>query len=68
MRVQAFGAPRGPHSHAGAEKPKLRPLYRTLVARQKQIEQLRGEGNRVPLRLIDNPFHRRYYASQGWAQ
>ena len=51
-----------------AEKPKLLPLYETLCERQKQIDQRRSEGRKVPLAWIDNPFHRRYYQAQGWAE
>jgi len=29
---------------------------------------LRAAGELVPIELITNPFHRRYYVVQGWAK
>ncbi|MBI4023703.1 MAG: extracellular solute-binding protein [Verrucomicrobia bacterium] len=50
------------------ENPRLRPRYDQLVVRQRQIEQLRAEGRRVPLAWIANPFHRRYYEFKNWGE
>lgn len=50
------------------ENPKLKPLYDKLSERQRQIDQLRAQGSKVPLDLIENPFHRRYYQAQGWVE
>jgi len=50
------------------ENPKLRPLYEKLTKNQEKIDQLRADGRKVPLELIENPFHRRYYVFKGWAE
>jgi len=50
------------------EDPKLQPLYDELVTRQKKIDRLRAAGQPVPLDMIENPFHRRYYAYKGWTE
>ena len=50
------------------ENPKLKPEYERLCAQQKEIESLRAAGRKVPLKLITNPFYRRYYVSKGWAE
>ncbi len=47
--------------------PRLRRLYAKLRRRQNRIDRLRRAGQKVPLRLIANPFYRRYYAWKGWA-
>lgn len=49
-----------------AENPKLKPLYQRSLKQQAEIEALRARGEKVPRRLIANPFHRRYYAFKGW--
>ncbi len=46
---------------------RLRLLYDRLRRRQKIIDRLRQTGRPVPLRLIRNPFYRRYYLAKGWA-
>lgn len=51
-----------------AEEPGLRPMYDRLVTQQQEIDRLRAEGKKVPVRLIANPFYRRYYAAQGWLE
>ena len=51
-----------------AEQPALRPRYGQLLARQKQIDELRRQGRQVPLQWIENPFHRSYYQAMGWAE
>ncbi len=50
------------------QSQRLQRLYKRLVHRQEIIDQLRGEGRKVPLRLIGNPFYQRYYVAQGWAR
>lgn len=47
---------------------RLRRLYDKLRRRQKIIDCLRKEKRKVPLRLITNPFYRRYYVAKGWAR
>lgn len=46
---------------------RLGELYETLRRQQRTIDDLRQERRNVPLRLIRNPFYRRYYVAQGWA-
>ncbi len=46
----------------------LQREFEQAVADQKKIEQLRAAGRKVPLALITNPFYRRYYVAQGWAE
>lgn len=61
------------------ENPALRPLYERLLARQAIIDELREqlqqaerlgqpitESMKIPVDLIENPFHRAYYAHKGW--
>jgi hypothetical protein len=50
------------------EEPALKPLYEQGVANQERIDALRARGERVPLELITNPFHRRYYVAMGWSR
>ena len=50
------------------EKPALRQRYDQLCARQLQIDQIRAQNKKVPLDWIENPFYRRYYQAQGWAE
>ena len=47
------------------ENPKLKPRYDELVAKQKQIDDLKARGEKIPLDLVDNHFLRRYYT---WAK
>lgn len=51
-----------------AENPALRELYEQRLADQKRIDELRARGETVPIELIANPFHRRYYVQKGWAK
>ncbi|GIW77822.1 MAG: hypothetical protein KatS3mg104_2885 [Phycisphaerae bacterium] len=63
------------------ENPRLKPLYDRKIEQQKQIDDmkeaiLRFQSQnpdtavpaelRIPLNLIDNPFHRAYYRKIGW--
>jgi multiple sugar transport system substrate-binding protein len=50
------------------EEPTLKPLYGQRVADQKRIDELRAKGEPVPLNLITNPFHRKYYVAMGWSK
>lgn len=54
-----------PAQHAD---PELVALYAERVEQQKQIDALRAAGKKVPLDLISNPFHRKYYQAMGWAE
>lgn len=66
-----------------SENPRLKPLYEKKVAQQKQIDQMKKSilsfqsqnpntpiptELRIPLNLIDNPFHRAYYTRIGWVK
>ena len=44
----------------------MRQKYDDLVKLQQQIDELRANGEPVPLEWISNPFHRVYYKAQGW--
>ncbi len=50
------------------QSQRLRRLYEKLLGRQKLIDRLRKAGRKIPLRLIGNPFYRRYYVARGWAR
>ncbi len=50
-----------------SEQPELRERYDKLVARQKQIDDLRRRGEKVPATWIENPFYRSYYRAMGWS-
>lgn len=50
------------------ESPKLRAEYDRLLGVQKQIDTLRAAGQKVPLSMITDPFHRAYYQHMGWAE
>jgi multiple sugar transport system substrate-binding protein len=50
------------------ENSNLRPLYDKLIKDQQTIDALRAKGEKVPLSLIRDPFHRAYYQFKGWAQ
>jgi multiple sugar transport system substrate-binding protein len=50
------------------ENPHLQERYAALVEDQRTIERLRAAGEKVPLELIRNPFHQRYYQAMGWAE
>ncbi|MBN2449606.1 MAG: carbohydrate ABC transporter substrate-binding protein [Lentisphaeria bacterium] len=50
------------------EDPKKQPLYDRLCVAQARLDALRAQGRKVPLDLIQNPFHRRYYQVMGWAE
>lgn len=49
------------------EYPALKKLYKHLMEAQEEIERLRAAGEKVPLELIQNSFHQRYYVSKGWS-
>lgn len=49
------------------ERPELVVHYQELVQRQHEIAALRRAGKPVPLEWILNPFYRKYYLAQGWA-
>ena len=49
------------------EDPDLVPLYEERIATQKEIDELRAKGELVPLSWISNPFWRKWYQHQGWA-
>lgn len=51
-----------------SKNPILRAQYTRLLANQAEIERRRAAGEPVPLALITNPFYRRYYVAQGWAE
>ncbi|MEZ5276948.1 MAG: extracellular solute-binding protein [Opitutaceae bacterium] len=42
--------------------------YAALVEDQKTIDRLKAEGKPIPVKLIRNPFHLRYYAEKGWLE
>jgi multiple sugar transport system substrate-binding protein len=48
-----------------AENPALQPSYDALCARQKQIDDLKAAGKKVPLKWIIDPFRRAYMTAQG---
>lgn len=50
------------------ESSKLRAEYDRLLGVQKQIDDLRAAGKKVPLSLIVDPFHRAYYQFKGYAE
>jgi len=50
------------------DRPELQEPYDAAVKRQKEIERLRAEGKKVPLSMIDNPFHKAYYKFKGWGE
>ena len=50
------------------DTPKLRAKYDELIAIQKRIDEARAAGRNVPIAWIRNPFHRRWYAKQGWLE
>ncbi|QDU32979.1 Bacterial extracellular solute-binding protein [Poriferisphaera corsica] len=43
------------------EKPALQEMYDKLTEDQKVIDQCKTEGKKIPLRLVRNPFLKRYY-------
>ena len=49
------------------EDPDLDTLYKERIATQKKIDELRAKGEKVPLSWISNPFWRKWYQHQGWA-
>lgn len=51
-----------------SENPKLKPQYDKLCEAQKQIDELRAAGKKVPAKLITNPFYLRYYKIKGWLE
>jgi len=50
------------------EDPSLRPRYEDACTTQKNIDEYRAAGKKVPLAWIKNPFYRAYYQAQGWAE
>jgi len=51
-----------------SKNPQLAAKHARLLADQAEINRLRAAGELVPIELITNPFHRRYYVVQGWAK
>lgn len=51
-----------------AENPELAALFTELSRTQRDIEARRAAGGSVPLSWLRNPFHRRFYVAQKWAQ
>jgi multiple sugar transport system substrate-binding protein len=51
-----------------AENPALLPTYNTLCARQKQIDELKAAGKKVPLKWIIDPFRRAYMTAKGMTE
>lgn len=49
-------------------RPALRKKYEELVAIQKQIDERRARGEKVPSEWIRNPFLKAYYKFQGWCE
>lgn len=48
------------------EQPGLQADYQRRLALQEKIDSLRAQGRPVPAEWIDNPFHRKWYAFNGW--
>lgn len=48
-------------------RPTLRPIFNERVERQRRIEQMKADGEPIPLSWIENPFHRSYYRQIGLA-
>jgi multiple sugar transport system substrate-binding protein len=66
-----------------AENPSLKPLYDEKIELQKEIDRMKRDLDqftranpntpipsdlRIPLKLLDNPFHRAYYQHLGWTR
>ncbi|MEX2607972.1 MAG: hypothetical protein WD708_11565 [Kiritimatiellia bacterium] len=49
-----------------SQREDLRLTHEKMTAVQQKIDAARGAGEPVPLDWITNPFHRAYYAHQGW--
>jgi ABC-type glycerol-3-phosphate transport system substrate-binding protein len=49
------------------ESENLKEKYEKQLQDQEEIERLRRKGEFVPLKLISNPFYRRYYVDMGWS-
>ena len=47
------------------EDDSLKQRYDRLMARQKEIDILKANHQKIPAQLIENPFHKRYYESLG---
>lgn len=50
------------------ESEKLRARYEECMVLQRQIDEARTAGRKVPAAWIKNPFHLRWYAYQGWLE
>lgn len=50
------------------ESSRLRARYEEDLALQAKIDEARAVGRKVPAAWIKNPFHHRWYASQGWLE
>lgn len=50
------------------EKPFLVDEYDKQLEIQKEIEKLLQQGQKIPKRLISNPFYLRYYEHKGWLE
>jgi len=51
-----------------SENPSLQPEYDALCQQQKQIDDLKAAGKKVPLRLIIDPYRRAYMKAQGMTE
>jgi multiple sugar transport system substrate-binding protein len=49
-------------------RPALREKYNELAAIQKQIEDRRARGEKVPREWIRNPFLKAFYDHKGWCE
>lgn len=47
------------------ENPDLQPQFDKLMADQAQIDKLKAAGEKIPAKLIQNPFYLRYYRVKG---
>lgn len=50
------------------ENPTLKLRYEKLLKDQEKIDALRAQSQKVPLSLIQNRFHRKYYEWKGWIE
>ncbi len=50
------------------DNPELFRLYDLLTRRQADIDRLRAQGKKVPLKWLTDPFYRKYYVARGWAE
>lgn len=50
------------------ENKTLAAEYEKRLARQKRIDEMKANGEKIPLEMIDNPFLKRYYTFKGMAE